>query len=56
MRGPWGRALHGEAMKSAWVAFVTAGMFVVRMVTFLLMLVLQHTVGGAEIRPTAHVD
>ncbi len=38
-------------MKRVWVAFVTAGMFVVRMLSFLLMLVLQHTVGGAEIRP-----
>jgi hypothetical protein len=38
-------------MKRLYVAFVTAGMFVVRMLTFLLMMVLQRAVGGAEIRP-----
>jgi hypothetical protein len=38
-------------MKRLWVGLVTAGMFVVRMLTLFLMFVLQHTVGGAQIRP-----
>ena len=38
-------------IKSLYVAFVTAGMFLVRLMTFLLMLIMQRAVGGAEIRP-----
>ena len=36
-------------MKTLYVAFVTAGMFVVRLITFLLMLIMQKAVGGAEV-------
>jgi hypothetical protein len=38
-------------MKNAWRTFVTAGMFVVRMLTLALMALLQLTVGGADIHP-----
>lgn len=38
-------------VKRAWVTFVVAGMFVVRMLSLLLMALLQQLVGGAEIRP-----
>lgn len=37
-------------MKRAWRNFVTAGMFVVRMLTLALMALLQLTVGGADVR------
>jgi hypothetical protein len=40
-------------VKSAWRAFVTAGMFVVRMLMLALMALLQLTLGGAEIRPAS---
>jgi len=39
-------------MRKAWVSFVVAGMFVVRIVTLLLMALLQRLVGGAEVQPT----
>ena len=38
-------------MKWLWTSFVTAGMFLVRMLLLALMSLLQLTVGGAEIRP-----
>ena len=38
-------------MRAAWRVFVTAGMFIVRMLTLALMALLQLTLGGAEIRP-----
>jgi hypothetical protein len=40
-------------VKRLYVNFVTAGMFVVRMITFLLMFLLQRSVGGAEVRSSA---
>lgn len=42
-------------MKKLFVSFVTSGMFVVRTLTFLLMLLLQRLVGGAEVRPVERV-
>ncbi len=38
-------------LKNGWRTFVTAGMFVVRMLTLALMALLQLTVGGADIKP-----
>lgn len=42
-------------LKKAWVTFVVAGMFVVRMLTLALMALLQQLVGGAEIRSPERV-
>jgi hypothetical protein len=38
-------------LKRAYVNFVAAGMFVVRMLTLALLALFQHTVGGAQVRP-----
>jgi hypothetical protein len=40
-------------MKWLWVSFVTTGMFLVRMALLALMSLLQLTLGGAPVRPTA---
>jgi hypothetical protein len=40
-------------VKRAYTTFVTAGMFLVRMLTLALMALLQLTLGGAEIRPAS---
>jgi hypothetical protein len=40
-------------MKRAFTSFVTAGMFVVRMLLLGFMALLQLTVGGADIRPAS---
>jgi hypothetical protein len=40
-------------MRWIWTSFVAAGMFLVRMLILGLMSLLQHTVGGAEIRPVS---
>jgi len=40
-------------IKRAYTTFVTAGMFVVRMLLLGLMALLQLTLGGAEIRPAS---
>ncbi len=37
-------------MKTLWRNFVTVGMFIVRMLTLLLMTLLQLTVGGADVK------
>jgi hypothetical protein len=37
-------------IKRAWRNFVAVGMFATRMAAFGMMLVLQRTVGGAEIK------
>ena len=42
-----------KLMKRAYTTFVTAGMFLVRMLTLALMALLQLTLGGAEIRPAS---
>ncbi len=42
-----------KIVKHAYTTFVTAGMFVVRMLLLGLMALLQLTVGGADIRPTS---
>ena len=40
-------------MKWLWISFVTAGMFVVRMLLLGFMALLQLTLGGADIRPAS---
>jgi hypothetical protein len=40
-------------VKRAFTDFVTAGMFVVRMLLLGLMALLQLTLGGADIRPAS---
>ncbi len=40
-------------VKHAYTTFVTAGMFVVRMLLLGLMALLQLTLGGADIRPAS---
>jgi hypothetical protein len=40
-------------MRWIYTSFVAAGMFLVRMLMLALMSLLQHTVGGAEIRPVS---
>ena len=40
-------------VKRAYTSFVTAGMFVVRMLLLGFMALLQLTLGGAEIRPVS---
>ena len=40
-------------MRWIYTSFVTAGMFLVRMLVLALMSLLQLTVGGAEIRPAS---
>jgi len=42
-----------KLVKRAYTTFVTAGMFLVRMLTLALMALLQLTLGGAEIRPAS---
>ena len=42
-----------KLMRRAYTTFVTAGMFLVRMLTLALMALLQLTLGGAEIRPAS---
>ena len=40
-------------VKRAFTSFVTAGMFVVRMLLLGFMALLQMTLGGADIRPAS---
>lgn len=40
-------------MKQAYTSFVTAGMFIVRMLLLGFMALLQLTLGGADIRPAS---
>ena len=40
-------------VKQAFTSFVTAGMFVVRMLLLGFMALLQLTLGGADIRPAS---
>jgi hypothetical protein len=42
-----------KLVKHAYTTFVTAGMFVVRMLMLGFMALLQLTLGGAEIRPAS---
>ena len=42
-----------KIMKHAYTTFVTAGMFVVRMLMLGFMALLQLTLGGADIRPAS---
>jgi hypothetical protein len=42
-----------KLVKHAYTTFVTAGMFVVRMLILGFMALLQLTLGGADIRPAS---
>ena len=42
-----------KLVKHAYTTFVTAGMFIVRMLILGFMALLQMTLGGADIRPAS---